>query len=46
MFSIWQRKADPPFSWATIIDVLRSPVVEENALAQEIEDWLRTAATW
>ena len=47
VFSIWQRKADPPFTWATILDALRSPVVEENALAQAIEDWLlRTAATW
>ena len=41
VFSVWQRKADPPFTWATIIDVLRSPIVKENALAQEIEDWLR-----
>ena len=47
VFSLWQRKADPPFTWATIIDALRSPFVRENALAQEIEDWLlRTAATW
>ena len=47
VFSIWQRKADPPFTWATIIDTLRSPIVRENALAQEIEDWLlTTAATW
>ena len=46
VFSLWQRKADPPFTWATILDALRSPVVRENALAQEIEDWLRTSATW
>ena len=45
VFSLWQRKADPPFTWATIIEALRSPVVRENALAQEIEDWLITA-TW
>ena len=45
VFSLWQNKADPPFTWATIIDALRSPIVEETALAQEIEDWL-TSTTW
>ena len=31
----------------TIIDTLRSPIVEENALAQEIEDWITsTTDTW
>ena len=48
VFSLWQKKADPPFTWATIIDTLRSPIVEENALAQEIEDWITssTDTTW
>ena len=47
VFSLWQMKADPPFTWATIIDTLRSPIVEENALAQEIEDWITsTTDTW
>ena len=40
VFSLWENKADPPFTWATIIDTLHSPIVEENALAQEIEDWI------
>ena len=34
------KQADPPFTWGTIIEVLRSPTLEEEALAQEIEDWL------
>ena len=47
VFSLWQKKADPPFTWATIIDTLRSPIVEENAIAQEIEDWITsTIDTW
>ena len=47
VFSLWQKKADPPFTWATIIDTLRSPIVKENALAQEIEDWITsTTDTW
>ena len=42
-----KNKAEPPFTWATIIDTLRSPTVEENALAQEIEDWITsTTDTW
>ena len=45
VFDLWQRKADPPFTWATILDALRSPFVRENALAQEIEDWLLRTAT-
>ena len=44
VFSQWEKKADPgfPFSWRTILNVLRSPIVEENKLAMEIEEWLRT----
>ena len=44
VFSQWEKKADPdfPFNWRTILKVLRSPTVEENKLAMEIEEWLRT----
>ena len=41
VFNIWERKSDPPFTWATIVDALRSPIVAENSLAKEIEDWLK-----
>ena len=41
VFKLWQDQADPPFTWLTIVRVLRSPIVRENSLAQEIEDWLR-----
>ena len=41
VFDIWERKADPPFTWATIIEALRAPIVDENNLAKEIEDWLK-----
>ena len=41
VFKLWQNQADPPFTWSTIVGVLRSPIVGENSLAQEIEDWLR-----
>ena len=42
IFTVWQRKADPPFTWATIIDTLKDPIVGEVKLAAEIEEWLTT----
>ena len=41
VFDIWKRKSDPPFTWATIVEALRSPIVSKNKLAKEIEDWLK-----
>ena len=41
VFSLWERRRDPPFTWATIIDALRAPCVEEDKLASDLERWLR-----
>ena len=41
VFNIWKRNSDPPFTWATIVEALRSPIVEEYHLAMEIEYWLK-----
>ena len=41
VFDIWERKSDPPFTWATIVGALRFPSVNENNVAKEIEDWLK-----
>ena len=41
VFSLWEKKADPPFTWATIVDALRSPAVGEMKLASDIESWLK-----
>ena len=35
------EEIDPPFTWATIVETLRSPIVNKNNLAKEIEDWLK-----
>ena len=40
IFDLWERQADLPYTWVTIIDVLRSPAVNENKLAFEVEHWL------
>ena len=43
VFSMWEKKenADFPFNWRTILNALRSPIVQENRLATKIEKWLR-----
>ena len=42
VFTVWRKKADPPFTWATIVDTLKDPIVGEVKLAAEIEEWLTT----
>ena len=41
VFSVWENKCDPPFTWATIIDALKAPSMGEDSLASELERWLR-----
>ena len=45
VFSQWEKKENPdfPFNWRTILNALRSSIVEENSLATKIEEWLRTS---
>ena len=40
VFDLWESKGSPPYTWATIINALRSPAVEEERLANELEEWL------
>ena len=40
VFDIWKLQGRLPYTWATIIDVLKSPAVAEERLALKIEDWL------
>ena len=42
VFNWWQRNGSPPYTWATIIDALRAPIVGEVQLAHELEEWLTT----
>ena len=46
IFYLWEKKADPPFTWATIIDALRSPVMGETKLALDIERWLKVTVNF
>ena len=45
VFRLWKNRAEPPFTWATIIDALKSPIVGEKRLAMEIEESLRKECT-
>ena len=38
VFDRWQRENRRPFKWETIIDVLKSPAVGENTLAQQLKE--------
>ena len=38
----WEIIGPLPYTWATLIDALRSPLVEENQLADELQEWLLT----
>ena len=37
VFEMWKRTGKPPYTWATIIEVLKAPAVEEMQLALELE---------
>ena len=45
VFRLWKNRAQLPFTWATIINTLKSPIVGKKRLAMEIEDWLRKDCT-
>ena len=38
--ALWKDKADPPYTWATVIDALKSPIVGEKSVAEDVEMWL------
>ena len=38
IFSAWEKRpGDTPFTWSTVIDVLKSPSVQEITQAQDIQ---------
>ncbi|CAI8020195.1 hypothetical protein GBAR_LOCUS12076, partial [Geodia barretti] len=37
ILDIWERSSSPPFTWNTLVSVLKSQSVNENALARELE---------
>ena len=42
VFRLWKNQITAPYTWSTIIDVLRSKVVGEAHLADELEAWVQS----
>ena len=40
VFDLWQKRGSPPYTWTTIINALRAPLVGEVQLAKEVEEWV------
>ena len=36
VLNIWKKHGYPPFTWNSIVDVLKSPLVEEHVLAERL----------
>lgn len=41
MFSHWESLGPTPFSWTTVMDALKSDLVEENVFAARLEEDLK-----
>ena len=51
VFSAWEKTQPASFTWTTIVEALKSPIVGENNLARDIVEWLTshgndTGVTW
>ena len=40
VLALWKDKANPQYTWATVIDALKSPIVREKSVAEDVEIWL------
>ena len=40
MFGVWRRRGSLPYSWRTLIDVLKSPSVGEVLLSEQLTSWI------
>ena len=40
MFGVWRRRGSPPYTWRTLIDVLRSASVGEVLLSDQLTFWI------
>ena len=40
MFGVWRRRGSPPYTWKTIIGVLRCASVGEVLLSEQLTSWI------
>ena len=45
VFQLWKKRGSSSYTWATIIDALRSKFVGEVQLAYELEQWVMSTQT-
>ena len=46
VFKVWQRRGSPPYTWATIINALRAPAMEQARLAKDLQEWVLRRSQW
>ena len=46
VFLMWSRRQTLPYTWGTVIQVLQSPAVGEQALAEQLRNYLCTASRY
>ena len=46
VFQQWRRRETRPFTWGTVIHVLKSPAVGEPALAERLREYLCTTTIY
>ena len=46
VFTEWNKRNTPEYSWATIIDVLKTPAVNEQRLAEEVQAYVQLNYLW
>ena len=44
MFWLWENQKLPPFTWTSVIEALKSSLVEENTVAASIEEALKESS--
>ena len=44
IFDVWRRRRSLPYTWRTLINVLRSPSVGEVLLSDELTSWITVAS--
>ena len=44
IFDVWRRRRSLPYTWRTLINVLRSPSVGEGLLSDKLTSWITVAS--
>ena len=42
VFGVWKKRGSPPYTWETLIGVLKTESVGEVSLADELTTWIKS----